>query len=111
VIDQARLLKNWSSAFEHNKIGNALDLITGRQLRVGFRVDLQDDGFASHVSGSPRNLWSRGPAWPTPTGPEVDQDGYRGVLDNVVEGSGVDGKRFRERRKLGLARSTSSGCT
>jgi len=111
VIDQARLLENWTSSLKHNEVGNTLHLKAGRELRVGFGVDLQDDGLASHIGCGTRNLWSRGPAWAAPTGPEVHQNGHGGVLDNVVKGSRIDGKRFRKRRKLGLTGSTSSNCT
>jgi hypothetical protein len=111
MIDQAWLLENWTSIFKHNEVGNTLHLKAGRELRVGFGVDLQDDGLTGHISCGPGNLRSRRSAWATPTGPEVHQNGHCGVLDNVVEGCGIDGERFRQRRKLGLARSTSSGCT
>jgi hypothetical protein len=80
-------------------------------LRVGFSVDLQHDRLASHIRGSARNFWSRGSARATPTGPEVNEDGDGGVLDNIVKGSGVDSERLGERRKLGLASSTFAACS
>ena len=108
---QPRLLKDSASTRKHNEVRNTAHLKAGGELGIGFGVHLKDDGLTRHVSGCAGNLRSRGPAWTTPTGPEIYQNGHSGVLDNIVKGGGVDGKRLSERRKLGLASSTSTART
>jgi hypothetical protein len=111
MIDQTRLLENGLTTFEHKKVGNTLHPIAGGELRIGFGVDLQDEGLTRHISGGARNFWSRGSAGTTPAGPEVNEDGYGGVLDDIVKGGGVNGKRLGERGKLGFASSTFAAGT
>jgi hypothetical protein len=48
-------------------------------------------------------------AGPAPIGPEVNQDGNAGGLDNLVEQGGVDLQRLVYWRQRSLARAASAG--
>jgi hypothetical protein len=49
VVDQAGLLEDGAASGQNDEVGDAPDLETGGELRVGFGVDLEDDGLAGHI--------------------------------------------------------------
>lgn len=105
---QPRLLKDGASTREDDEVGDAAHLIAGRKFWVSFCVYFQDDGLTCHVCGCAGDLRSCGPAWATPASPEVHQNRYGGVLDDVVKQGGVDGKGLSDGREFGLARSAAA---
>jgi hypothetical protein len=69
------------------------------------RVDLEDNGFSSHILRGARDLRRSCAARAAPRRPEVHKHGNCGALHNFVEENRIRGQRFRNRSKHGLARA------
>ena len=83
--DEARLLNDNAPAGEDDEVRDGLDLIPGREVRVRFRVDLQDHGPSRGLGGSPGHLGRSATARGAPSRPEIDEDRDGRVADDLVE--------------------------
>jgi hypothetical protein len=84
------LLEDRAAAREHDEVGYAADLKARRELGVSVRIDFQDQRLARHIGGGACYFGRGGAAGTAPFSPEVDQDWYFGILDDVVEESRID---------------------
>ena len=109
VIDQASLLRHWSTPIQNHKVGYALHFETRCQLGIAFCVNLDYDGAPSHIGGCAGNLWRGHPAGTAPRRPEIHQDRRAGVLGDFVELFGIDFKWFIDGRQRILTLTATSG--
>src|SRR5882757_7184854 len=109
VAHEAGLLHHHFAAGHNGEVWNAADLKPRGELLVGFGVDFEYDGFAGHARGGLGDFGGGHAARSAPGGPEVDEDGDAGVLDDLVERRLVDRDWLSERRQIGLAGAALAG--
>ncbi len=102
-VHQARLLELKLTSREHGEIGNAADVVSCRQARQTFRIDLHHNSTPSEVAGGLRHVRRRHPARPAPGSPEVRQNWNLAVANDLVELLLVDFDGFADCRQLRLA--------
>ena len=73
------------STLKDNEIRDRLHPESRGQIRMSFRIDLQDQGLASHLAGQLLNFWRGRAAGAAPSGPKVDQNWHLGGGDNFIE--------------------------
>src|SRR4029077_20212525 len=109
VVDQPGLLRYWSTGIEDDKVRYAANIEAGRQLGIALRVNLDDDGTASHIRCCAGDFRCGHLTRTTPCRPEIDQYGDACVLRDFVELLEVDFQRFVHRRQRGLTCSATPG--
>jgi len=109
VANEACLLVYEFSPVEHDEVGDAAHVVTGSKLRVFVRVNFEDDGLSGEVSGGARDFGRGYAAGATPVGPEIDEHGNAGILQDVVEKRGVSCDGLGDRRQRVLA-GTAAAC-
>ena len=103
VADESGLLGDELSAVEDGEVRDSADVVTGGELAVLLGVDLEDEGTSLGVGGGLLHFRGRHAAGSAPLGPEVDEDGDTGVLDDLVEESDVCGDGLVNGREIILA--------
>jgi hypothetical protein len=108
MADDSRLLANEFSGVEDSEIWDPAHVISCGKMLILVRVDLQDNRPSSHLLGRASHLWSGGAAWPTPVGPEVDENRNPRTLNDLIKKGSVDGQWLVQRRQRTLAGTTTS---
>lgn len=109
VAYESGLLGDELAGVEDGEVGDATDVVAGGELRVLLGVDLEDEGAAGGVGGGLLDLGGGHAAGAAPVGPEVDEDGDAGVLDDLVEERGVGGDGLVDGRERVFAVAASAG--
>lgn len=109
MANNTRLLNDWPAVIEHRKVRNAANVEPRRELRMAFRINLQNHGLTRHVCSSARDLGSRHSAGSAPGCPEVNQHGNAGLAQNFVEELRIGFQGFTYWRQRRLAGSATSG--
>ena len=99
----AGLLIQQEAAADHGEVGDAADVVLGRDLRMALRVDLQDHGASRHVPRGGLDLGRGHLAGAAPVGPEVDEHGHLRVSRDLAERLRIRFDRPRHRRDRRLA--------
>ncbi len=81
----ARLLEYDPAVLEHDKVRNALDVISRGDLWVLFGVHFEDEGTPGHRCGHSFHFGRRSATRRTPVRPEIHQHGECGLLDHFVK--------------------------
>jgi hypothetical protein len=84
------LLLDELAGLEDGEVWDAAHVVAGRELRVALGVYFDDDGFSGHICRGFGYFGGGGPAGTAPLGPEVDEDGNGGALDDLVKERCVD---------------------
>jgi hypothetical protein len=90
MADDSCLLANEFSGMKDSEIWDAAHVIPCGEMLILVRVDLQDNRLSSHLLSRESHLWSGGPAWSAPIGPEVDENRNPRTLNNLIKKDGVD---------------------
>ena len=101
----------WWTSFpplEDEEIGNAADVVAGGKILVLIRVDFEHDGLPGEVGCGACDFGRGHATWTAPFGPEIDEHGNAGVLENLVEKSGVGGDGLGNRWQRILAGSAAA---
>jgi hypothetical protein len=97
------LLMNQPSSRENSEVWNPANMETFRGRWIGVGIHLDDHCLSRHVSCRLRHLRRRRAAWPTPRGPEIDQNWNPSRSNDLVETRSVYLKGFVQWRKRSFA--------
>jgi hypothetical protein len=84
-----RSAMNDLAVLEHDQRRYARNLVTARDARLGFSIDLDEANAVAPGSFQVFQNWREHMAWPAPVGIEVDQHWYVALLNQFVELSGL----------------------
>lgn len=79
---------------EDVEVGDGLDTELGGEGGFGLGIDLEDQCLAGHLFGEEFEFRGGHLAGSAPGGPEIDEDGDGGRVDDFGEGRGVNGEGF-----------------
>jgi len=105
VIDQAGLLANDGTSFEHDEVRDAADLKPTCQLGMAIGIDLQHQRAPRKFVGHALDLRSRHATGTAPCRPKIHQDRYARLFYDLGElvGPDVDGGRHRSEARFASA--------
>jgi hypothetical protein len=79
------LLELQGTTGKYGKVWDSLDFVACGERGKAFGVDFEHDGLSGQIVGHLSYVGRRHAAWPTPLGPEIDQDWDLAVANDLVE--------------------------
>lgn len=109
MVYHPSLLTNEVAVVEDREVGDTSHIVSGSELGMAFRVDLEYQCLSRHVGSRARDFGSRHTAWAAPGCPEVHQEGNTRFAQNFVEKLNVGFERLICRWQWRFAGSATSG--